>query len=240
METVLVTGAARRLGSFFARELAAQGYFVWIHYHLHEKEAYQLCDEIRDRGGQADCINADLTDTAQIDRMIETITASGHHDLTTLINNASVLVKGRIGNTSSEEWNRILDLNLKAVWYLSTRFADRFPGLKRIITIGDASAAKGYSGHAVYGLSKYALKYLTKQLAEAYAPKVRVNLLSPGYVLQGDNEPDDVWKKRNEKTLTDNSLIMESVLKALHFLMEDPGMTGSELFVDNGVHLYEK
>ena len=240
MEHVLITGSARRLGSLIAADLGAAGCFVWIHYRTHGDEADALRKRILENGGAADCVQADLTDPRQIDRMLGQITASGHGDLTTLINNASVIKKGTLGDTSAEDWDRLMDTNLKAVWYLSTRFAESFPDGRRIITIGDASVSKGFAGHAVYGLSKYALKYLTEQMAVAYAPKIWVNLLSPGLVLQGDTETDESWNRRVKRTLIDNSGITDAVLKGVRFLMTDPGLTGSELMIDNGLHLHGK
>ena len=97
-----------------------------------------------------------------------------------------------------------------------------------------------YSGHAAYGLSKFALKYLNEQMAVAFAPDIRVNLISPGMVLQGDGEADTDWNRRSGQTLTDNQQIVESILSAVSFLMTDPGMTGTELLVDNGLQLFCK
>lgn len=111
---------------------------------------------------------------------------------------------------------------------------------KRIMTIGDAAVSNGYAGHALYGLSKFGLKYLTEQMAAAFAPGIRVNLISPGYVLQGESEPDEIWKKRFSCTLTDNDDIVRSVLDSISFLMSDPGMTGSELVLDNGARLMRR
>ncbi len=238
METVLITGAARRLGRLIAKDLSASGCFVWIHYRSHNVEAFALRDDIIAGGGQCDCVGADLTDTGQIDSMLRHIQDSEHGKLTALINNASVFPAGTILDTSADLWDRVIDTNLKAVWYLSARFAECFPSAKRIITIGDASVSKGYADHAVYGLSKYALKYLTGQMAEAFAPAVRVNLLSPGLVLQGDRESDESWKQRVENLPVSNSGIVDAVLQGVRFLMSDPGMTGSELMIDNGLHLH--
>ena len=237
METVLITGAARRLGSLITEDLAASGCFVWIHYHSHEENAYALKERILANGGHADCVCAELTDTGEIDMMLDRILQSGNGSLTALINNASVFYQGTLPETSVTDWDLVMNTNLRAVWYLSSRFAELFPSAKRIITIGDAGTAAGYSKHAVYGLSKFALKYLTEQMASAFAPQIRVNLLSPGLVLKGESEPDFVWEKRLKRTLTDNSEIIDSIRKGIAFLMSDPGMTGAELIIDNGMRL---
>lgn len=240
METVLITGSAKRLGSMIAEELASRGCFVWIHYRSHEHEALMLKEHILHAGGQADCVYADLTDIDQIDAMLDHITGSAHAHLTALINNASVFLPGTVAASSVENWDLVMNTNLRAVWYLSARFAERFSTARRIITIGDASVSNGFAGHALYGLSKYALKYLTEQMAAAFAPRIRVNLISPGFVLKGDFEPDEIWKKRISRTLTDNDNIVKSVLAGISFLMSDSGMTGAELILDNGARLMSR
>lgn len=240
METVLITGAARRLGSMIAEELAALGCFVWIHYRTHEREALILKERIIHAGGQADCVSADLTEVDQIDAMLDHIAKSAHGHLTALVNNASVFLPGTVMSSSVEDWDIVMNTNLRAVWYLSARFAERFPMAKRIITLGDAAVANGYAGHALYGLSKFSLKYLTEQMAAAFAPTIRVNLISPGFVLKGESEPAEIWEKRSTRTLTDNDDIVRSVLNGVSFLMSDPGMTGSELILDNGMRLMSR
>ncbi len=240
METVLITGAARRLGSRIAEDLAADGCFVWIHCLTHREEAFALRDKIISVGGQAECVQCDLSSPEQIDQMLETICESGNGQLTTLVNNASVFFRKSLQETDTDEWDRILDTNLKAVWYLSNRFACKFSSARKIITIGDANISNHMAQHAVYALSKHALKFLTEQMAAAYAPQISVNLLSPGLVMKGDNEPESVWEQRQKRVFTDNHNIIAQVINGIRFLMRDSGMTGAELVIDNGAHLFRK
>ena len=240
METVLITGAARRLGSRIAENLAADGCFVWILYLTHREEAFALRDKIISVGGQAECVQCDLSSPAQIDQILEVISESENGQLTVLINNASVFLRKSIQETDADEWDRILNTNLKAVWYLSNRFAVKFSSAQKIITIGDANISNRMAQHAVYALSKHALKFLTEQMAAAYAPKISVNLISPGLVMKGDDEPESIWDQRQKRVLTDNHNIINQVLDGIRFLLIDPGMTGSELIIDNGAHLFRK
>lgn len=237
MEAVLITGASHRAGSYFARALAGQGYFVWIHYHTHQSAALETLSCIEAAGGKGAVVSSDLADLKSVDEMVETISQTDNGDLTTLINNASVFQSGTIFGSKPEEWDVVMNTNLRAVWYLSRQFTKTFSTAKRIITIGDASVARGYAEHALYGLSKFALKYLTEQMAAAFAPEIYVNLLSPGYMLKGERESDAEWKERTASVLTDNNNCLQDVLNGLFFLMNDPGMTGSELIIDNGLHL---
>ena len=240
METVLITGAARRLGSRIAENLAADGCFVWIHYLTHREEAFALRDKILSVGGQAECVQCDLSSPEQIDHMLEVISDSGNGRLTVLINNASVFLRKRLQETDTDEWDRILNTNIKAVWYLSNRFAAEFSSARKIITIGDANISNHMAQHAVYALSKHALKFLTEQMALAYAPKIAVNLLSPGLVMKGDNEPESIWNQRQKRALTENHNIIAQVMNGVRFLMSDSGMTGADLIIDNGTHLFRK
>lgn len=240
METVLITGAARRLGSQIAENLAADGCFVWIHYLTHQEEAFVLRDQIISKGGQAECVQCDLSNPEQIDHMLKVISDSRNGRLTVLINNASVFLRKNLRETDTDEWDRILNTNLKAVWYLSNRFAENFPSARKIITIGDANISSRMDLHAVYALSKHALKFLTEQMASAYAPKIAVNLLSPGLVMKGDNEPESIWNQRQKRALTENHNIIAQVIDGVRFLMSDSGMTGAELIIDNGAHLFHK
>lgn len=237
-ETVLITGAARRLGKLIAERLASEGCFVWIHYRSHESGALSLRDQIKENGGMAECVQADLTDTEQIDQMLVKILHSNHGKITTLINNASLFLSGTLEETSSAEWDKVINTNLKSVWYLSVSISKKFPTIKRIISIGDANLSGGYKRHAVYGLSKFALKYLNEQMASAFSPRIRTILLSPGLVLQGEHEPDEIWNHRLEKTLTDNNEIVQGILSGISYLMTDPGINGSEMLIDNGLHLH--
>lgn len=240
MENVLITGSARRLGSLIAEHLAVSGCFVWIHYRTHKEDAIRLRDRICSAGGHADCVYADLTDIGQIDAMLDRISCSDNCELTTLVNNASIFPQSRLENTTAAAWDLVMNTNLRAVWYLSKQFAAGFRSAKRIITIGDAGVSRGYREHAVYGLSKFTLKYLTEQMAVSFAPNIRANLLSPGLVLQGDREPDEIWQKRTQNLLTENKDVVQSILNGIDFLMKDPGMTGSELNIDNGMKLFRK
>lgn len=215
-ESVLITGAGRRVGAMIARHLAAENCFVRLHYHTSEAEALSLRNEICRKGGKAEVVHADLRDIRDIDRMIAEIHADG---ITTLINNASVFRSGTLRNTAPEDWDDVMNVGLRAVWYLTDRLSASCPSLRRVINIGDANVSGGYCGHAVYGLAKAALDYLTKQQAELYAPHVAVSLFSPSLLMKADDESDESWQSRCVRLKTDETAGAEALFTEIDGLL---------------------
>ncbi len=208
-ESVLITGAGHRVGAVIAKHLAAKGCFVRLHYHSAEADALALRDEIREAGGRADVIRADLRDLSEIDRMIEAVRGD---EVTALINSASLFLPGTLSEASPENWNDVMNVGLRAVWYLTDRLAASCPSLRRVINIGDVNVSGGYKKHAVYGLAKAALEYLTRQQAALYAPRIAVSLITPSLLLKGDDESDETWRRRCERLKTNETVGMNSLL----------------------------
>ncbi len=215
-ESVLITGAGRRVGAMIARHLAAKNCFVRLHYHTSEADALALRNEIRRNGGKAEVVRADLRDIHDIDRMIAQIHADG---ITTLINSASLFCAGTLRTAMPEEWDAVMNVGLRAVWYLTDRLAASCPSLRHVINIGDASVSGGYRGHAVYGLAKAALDYLTKQQAELYAPHTAVSLLAPALLMKADDETDESWRRRRERLGTDETVGAEALFAEIDGLL---------------------
>ena len=195
-DSVLITGAAQRVGRETALYFSRRGLHVWIHYRNSEDEALSLCEQIRVEGGTADPVQADLCSIADMDRMTETLRNSGRFPKL-LIHNASVFERGRLSEAKADRWTRIMDTNLRSVWYLSDLFYREIltsgVGQSCIIMVGDANAAENQLS-SLYGLSRLFLEPLCRQLAAEYAPYVRVNLAEPGYLMQGVGESESFWK----------------------------------------------
>jgi pteridine reductase len=235
-KTVLVTGAARRVGRILALACASAGADVVIHHGHSESAALEVREEIAALGRRAHVVAADLGDSAQVAALIDQASELG--PLYGLINSAAIFEPLRWDTTTTADWERHLAINLTAPFLLSQAFARQIPEGKegRIVNILDWRALRPGADHLPYTVTKAALAALTKSLAAALAPKVLVNGLALGAVLPPadgaadarilKNVPAGRWAKP------------EDVGRALVFLLAGPAyITGEIIHVDGGRHL---
>ena len=233
-KTVLITGAARRLGRMFALACARAGADVVIHHAHSQADAESLRDEIAGLGGRAWIHQADLSDSSQTGELIRLVNEST--PLHCLINSAAIFEPLAFDSTTLDEWNNHLTINLTAPFLLSQAFAHQAEEGARIVNILDWRALRPGADHFPYTVSKSALAAMTKSLAVALAPRITVNGLALGAILppaDGNASPDIIknvpmkrWAKENE------------VEQALLFLLISPTfITGEILHVDGGRHL---
>jgi len=235
-KTVLVTGAAKRIGRALSLACARAGADIFIHYGTSEAEARQLRDEIVQIGPQAWLLESDLSQPDELPRLIER--AASIKPLDALINNASIFENLSLAETSLEDWNHHLAVNLTAPFLLSQAFAKQLPVGKqgRIVNLLDWRALRPGADHFPYTVSKSALAAMTKSLAIALAPNITVNGLALGAVLPPtdgaanpkilENVPAGQWGS------------LKDVEDALLFLLIGPTyITGEILHVDGGRHL---
>lgn len=183
--TALVTGAGRRLGLALALGLADDGFAVAFHYHTSGQAARDAADGVRERGGSAVAIEADLTDPTQCEALAgRVVDALGSLDV--LVNSAACFPADSFGETTAAAWDDVFALNVRAPFLLSQAAAPYLsqgetPG--RIVNIGDVAAFSPWASRLPYSVSKAALHALTVGLAKTLAPQVLVNALAPGRVL---------------------------------------------------------
>ncbi len=233
-KTVLITGAARRLGRSFALACARAGADVVIHHAHSDAEAETLRAEIIELKRRAWVFKADLTDSSQTQSLIPLINRST--PIHFLINNAAIFEPQTFDTASLDDWNRHLALNLTAPFLLSQAFARQAEEGARIVNLLDWRALRPAADHFPYTISKAALAAMTKSLAAALAPKVIVNGLAPGAILppaDGTLHPDITSKVPMKRWA--NAGEME---RALLFLLTCPAyITGEIIHVDGGRHL---
>jgi pteridine reductase len=233
-KSVLVTGAARRLGRLFTLACARAGADVVIHHGHSDRDAESLRHEIAEMNRRAWVIRADLSDSSQSRELIRQI--SEFTSLYALVNSAAIFKSLSLEATSTKEWERHIAINLTAPFLLSQAFAKQAQAGARIVNILDWRALRPGADHFPYTISKSALAALTKSLAVALAPKISVNGLALGAVLpptDGNINPEITksipakrWSQENE------------VEDALLFLLSGPTyITGEILHVDGGRHL---
>ena len=196
-KTVLVTGAAKRIGRALALACARAGADVFIHYGTSEAESARLQEKIQSLGTRAWCLQTALSHADGVPRLIEQ--AASIQPLDALVNNAALFEDLSLSETSRANWDRHLAVNLTAPFMLSQAFARQLPigRQRRIVNLLDWRALHPGADHFPYTLSKAALAALTRSLAAALAPAVTVNGLALGAILPpatGSPTPDLLHK----------------------------------------------
>jgi NAD(P)-dependent dehydrogenase (short-subunit alcohol dehydrogenase family) len=236
--TALVTGGARRIGAAIAEELAAHGFAVAIHCNRSLAEADALAARIRAAGGRAAVVRADLADAAAAARLVpEAAAAIG--PLTLLVNNASVYLKDRFGGLDITVWQAQFDINLRAPLLLAEAFAAQLPkgSEGNIVNLIDQRVLKPTPEMPSYMLSKSALWTATRTLAQALAPRIRVNAVGPGPTFPNPHAEDAGMAQEIAGTLLKRAVEAADIARAVRFLATTPSITGQLLLVDCGQHL---
>jgi len=228
----LVTGAAHRLGKAFALTLARAGYDIILHYHSASDEALQTKTEIESLLRSASLAQADLTQPHEIQELLSTF-----QSLDVLVNSAAFMPSGNVDALTLENWDTSLDLNLRAPFLLAQECAKKMTDGGLIVNITDVGAQKTWSRYPSYTVSKAALESLTKILARAFAPKIRVNAIAPGFVLQSDIVSPEEWERLIGRIPLKRPARTEEIASALEFLLKNEYVTGQTIVVDGGYSL---
>ena len=232
-KAALVTGAAKRLGRHVALRLAKEGADVVVHYHSSAADAEAAVAEIKALGRRAVALQADLGKVADIRRLVD---EAGKHfgRLDVLVNSAANFLPGSVISTTEEVWDASLDTNVKAGFFCAQATA---PLLRRskgvIVNFADASGLLGWPGYISHSISKAGVVMLTKVLAKALAPEVRVNAIAPGTITMPGDPPE--WEADFVKlTPLRRTGTPEDVADAVSYLVHAEFMTGHVLVVDGG------
>src|ERR1035437_5874810 len=219
-KTVLITGAAHRVGRSLALAVARAGGDVVVHYGKSRKEAESLRVEIEEAGGKASILQADLADPAQAAGLISR--AREHAPLFALVNNASVFEPLGWEDTSLEQWNLAMMVNLTTPFLLSQSFARSLEpeGYGRIVNLVDWRGLRPGPDHLPYTISNAALAALTHSLAIALAPRITVNALALGAILAPDKGAPP--KINLEQIPAHRWADLDEVGQALIFLLDGP------------------
>ena len=238
MSAVLVTGSARRIGRRIAVDLAADGWDVAVHCNTSRAEAEEAATEIRGAGRRAVVVQGDLADEAVPERLIaEASAALG--GLTGLINNASIFEPDEVGSITPASWARHLDINLRAPVFLSQAFARQLPrsASGNIISIIDQRVWKLNPKFFSYTASKSALWTATRTLAQALAPRIRVNAIGPGPALPSVRMDEEEFAKQSRLTLLQRGTSPMEISAAVKFILSQAALTGQMIVLDGGQHL---
>ena len=231
----LVTGAGRRLGRAIAAALAGRGLRVALHHHTSANGAAEVRDEVREAGGDAECFAADLRD-ADAARALPGRVSERFGRLDVLVNSAAVMHRLRLEETTPEQWDDILNLNLRAVFFCTQGAASALREAKgSVINLADVGGLEPWPGFAAHSVSKAGVVMLTRVLALDLAPEVRVNTIAPGAVLVPDTYDQAARDALVRSTPLRRLGTPGDVTAAVLYLLEHGDyITGTVLTVDGG------
>ncbi len=237
-KTVLVTGAAQRIGAHIARNLHRHGANIALHYRSSRDSARRLASELEDlRGDSVELIQADLLNTPALCRVVERA-AGRWKSLDVLVNNASAFYPTPLGGIEESNWDELIGSNLKAPLFLCQAAA---PHLRKsrgcIVNMTDIHGLRALEKHSVYCVAKAGLVMLTKSLARELAPEIRVNALAPGAILPPVGH-GEIPEHASEAIPLQRCGTPDDIAAAVLFLVQPNSyVTGQVIAVDGGMSI---
>ncbi len=239
-KTILITGAAKRIGREIALSFFNKGWDIVIHYNSSKNDAQVLADEMNaQRDDSAIIAQANLDNADEIIKLADQ-TLSKNNRIDALVNNASTFYPTPIGDFSEDDWNSLMGSNLKAPLFLMQSFSKELKKNKGfIINITDINVDKALINHSIYLAAKSGLQTLTQALAKELAPDIRVNAIAPGVILE---PPNTEWTTEQKNTIINSVPLRrmgteKDIADAAIFLSEAEYVTGQILNIDGGKSL---
>jgi NAD(P)-dependent dehydrogenase (short-subunit alcohol dehydrogenase family) len=234
----LVTGGAKRIGRAISLRLAQAGYAVAVHCRRSRAEASDLAAAITADGGRAAVVAADLADAGALAGLLPQA-AAALGPLTLLVNNASVFEADELDSLEADLWDRHFAVNLRAAVFLARDFARQLPaaGEGTVVNIIDQRVWKLNPQFFSYTLSKAALFTATRTMAQALAPRIRVNAVGPGPTLTSPRQSEDDFARQAGALPLGHGPTPEDIAEAVAYLAGARSVTGQMLAVDGGQHL---
>ena len=246
--TALVTGAGARIGRALAIRLAEAGHDVAVHYHASRDGAEETARAVRDAGRRAETLRADLLDPAAATDLLPRAVRALGSPVDCLVNNASIFEHDDVATATPESWHRHMGSNLLAPLLLIQSMAaqglapregpDGEPeatGL--VVNMIDQRVRKLTPHFVTYTLAKSGLWTLTRTMAQALAPAIRVNAIAPGPTIRGHRQSEAHFAAQRAGTVLHRGADASDVAAALAYLLEARTVTGQMIAVDGGQHL---
>jgi NAD(P)-dependent dehydrogenase (short-subunit alcohol dehydrogenase family) len=235
----LVTGGLHRVGAVIAAQLATLGYDLALHAHRPGEPDPALAHAIAASGVKSAIFPADLAVPVELDALIGQVKARFGRAPDALVNSASIISEGQWADLSREELHRHLEVNFVAPMLLTRAFAAALADGQAgaVINILDQRLRNPPVDQAAYTASKLALGSVTRVMARAFAPTVRVNAVAPGMTLPGDDYDDSQWARLAEIMPLRTNSAPEEIAEAVAYLLRAEAVTGQTLYVDGGANL---
>ncbi|NBC31419.1 MAG: SDR family oxidoreductase [Alphaproteobacteria bacterium] len=237
-KVALVTGAAKRIGRAIALDLARSGWAVAVHYANSSAAAEDACREIAELGGEAAAFRADLSREEEMQALLPAV-AEGLGPPALLVNNASTFFNDGIHDATRDSWDRHIETNLRAPFVLTLAFARGLPAGTPgcVINMIDQKVWNLTPHFLSYTVSKCGLWTLTRTLAMALAPQIRVNGIGPGPTLPSARQSEEHFRQQWQSVPLERRTTPEDICRAVHFILAAPAMTGQMIALDGGEHL---
>lgn len=234
----IVTGGSKRIGKSIVKKLSFLGWKVIIHYNSNKNDALSLQKEIQKNGGAASIIKANLNSSKATEELISK-SEKKFGKLTLLVNNASIFENDSVHSLTIDTWDIHNNVNTKAPLLLSQSFAKLLPKKEPgvIINIIDQRVFSPRPDFISYSSSKNSLFWLTKVLAQALSPKIRVCAIGPGPTLKGARQTDNDFKNQSQSVPLGNGSSPEDISQAIEFILNASSFTGQMITLDGGEHL---
>lgn len=230
----LVTGGAHRVGAAIASALAAEGMRVAISYHSASSAADALVERLYGEGHESIAVRCDLTSAGAPEKLVDQVVSSlGALDL--LVNSAAVMRRTPLGSVTYEEWDAMFALNLRAPFFLAQAArAALAKGRGSIVNIADLAAYETWPAYVPHSITKAGIIQLTRGLAHALAPDVRVNAIAPGAVMLPAGWTEESAERLASTTPLKRLGDAQDVADAVLYLARAEYVTGETIVVDGG------
>jgi NAD(P)-dependent dehydrogenase (short-subunit alcohol dehydrogenase family) len=237
-KTALVTGGAKRVGAAIVEDLAQNGFAVAIHCNSSAAQANALAARINGHGGRAIVLTADLTDISQAETLVGRAAAE-LGPIRLLVNSASIFKEDTAAEPDLALWDRHFSIHVKAPALLTARLAAQLPdeaeGL--VVNIVDQRVWKLTPGYFSYTLSKSALWTATQTLAQAFAPRLRVNAIGPGPTVISERQSPADFQAQVDGLIMKRGPELGEFGATIRYLWEARSVTGQMIALDGGQHL---
>jgi len=231
-QVALVTGAAKRIGRSIALRLSAEGASVTVNYGTSKAEAEAVVSQIVAAGGRAIAVQADVTRRDEVRKLVSaTEQEFGRIDI--LVNNVGVFFPANFSELTEEQWDRVMNTNLKSQYLCSQEVAPimKRQGRGRIINLSSLGGLLAWPAYTHYCVSKAGCIQLTRCLARALAPEILVNSVAPGTIQFPGEPPDEEYIRRVPLHRTGTG---DDIADAVVYLAASDFVTGQIIAVDGG------
>lgn len=235
-QVALVTGAGHRVGRALAVALGARGMRVGVHFRADPDQAAETCRLVTAAGGIAEPFRADLADADAPGRLVEQ--AAAHFGgLDVLVNSAAVMQRTPVADVTTAAWDAMFAINLRAPFFCAQAAAAVMPDGAAIVNIADLAAYETWPAYVPHGITKAGVVQMTRALARALAPRIRVNAIAPGAVLLPEGWDAAAVERLRSTTPLRRHGSPNDVVQAMLYLLDAEFVTGETLIVDGGRHV---